>query len=183
MRDDVGSPLRRRQLQSEGYLFVLDPTQPADRQADSIARFAEQAARIRGVRPGGAINAPLAICLTKLDLLPTLPDFQPGGHADRLYDRLRDIDPTGASLSNDVIDARSDLIRESLPRLFPGWNMLSSVKAFFGRRWKLFPLTPIGLNDLSPDNSGSLAQRMFEPYGVCEPLYWLLEQNGMRILE
>lgn len=176
------SALRRRQLQAEGYLFFLDPTQPAQVQGEAMARFAENVSAIRQVPVGRQIDVPLAICLTKLDLLTAPPHYQPGGWVDRFYDELRAIDPSGESLAADALEARSNLVREVLPHLFPGWDMLRQAEAFFGRRWKLFPLTPIGLNHLNSANAGSLLERMIEPYGVCEPLLWMLDQNGAAVL-
>lgn len=182
VRHSHASALRRRQLQAEGYLFFLDPTQPAQPQGDAIARFAENVSALRRVPVGRQIDVPLAICLTKLDLLTTPPHDQTRSWVDRFYDELRAIDPSGESLAADVIEARSDLVRGILPRLFPGWDMLRQAEAFFGRRWKLFPLTPVGLNAVGSANSGSLLERVIEPYGICEPLLWMLDQNGAAVL-
>ncbi|MCC7419207.1 MAG: hypothetical protein IT428_02885 [Planctomycetaceae bacterium] len=182
VRHTHSSTLRRRQLQADGYVFFLDPTLPAQLQGDALAKFVENVAALRQIPVGRQLDVPLAICLTKLDLLAAPHRGSSDGWVDRFYDRLRTIDPSGESLAPEVIDRRSELIREILPRLFPGWDMLRQAEGFFGPRWKLFPLTPVGLNDATSANAGSLVERMIEPYGICEPLLWMLDQNGAAVL-
>ena len=43
-----------------------------------------------------------------------------------------------------------------------------------------FPLTPVGLTELG---ERGLKDRTVEPYGILEPVMWLLHMNGYPVLD
>ena len=49
----------------------------------------------------------------------------------------------------------------------------------FGGRYMFFPLTPVGLDGRGETD---LSLRTISPFGLLEPLVWLLEMNGYPIL-
>src|SRR5262249_15060978 len=145
------SPLRKRALQMDGVIIVLDPTWPRDKdpgrrivewQKDAFQRFVNELRRVRG-QAAGSLNVPVAVCLTKLDLLPTQSLLDTDSL--RWLDQLRATDREKADLA--TLHQRSDLVRKVLDRLFPGWGITRALQTNFGNSFLFFPLTPVGLDD------------------------------------
>jgi len=173
---------RRRALEADGYFFFLDPTLPAEPQAKALAEFREDLRLVKGVGSRRELRLPLALCVSKIDLLArqsyALPD---GGDAvARFYADLAQIDPTGEAMSLEVIEARSQLMARLRDTIWPGWQIERSVDDLFGGRALFFPLTPVGLDGRGEKD---LSLRTIAPFGLLEPLLWLLHMNGYPVLE
>ncbi|MCR5162639.1 MAG: hypothetical protein K6C40_01330, partial [Thermoguttaceae bacterium] len=88
---------RERALKSEGFLFFMDPTYPWHPQAEALKRFRKDLKSIKGLRKNESLHLPIAVCLTKIDLLPLVKSL--GAEAEReairFYEALGKIDPTG----------------------------------------------------------------------------------------
>jgi hypothetical protein len=172
------SVLRRRALRMDGFLFFLDPTQPPDRQRDAFHRFSEDVREERHVRRGRPVPVPVAVCLTKLDLIPTRTEL-----STRALPWLRRLRRQAAAVTLPLLEERSRLVVEALGSLCPGWNLGRELTAQFGRRWLFFPLTPVGLeeSELEGPQVTDLATRTFAPFGVVEPVLWLLHMQGYQV--
>jgi len=173
---------RRRALEGDGFFFFLDPTFPGEPQAKALADFREDIRLVKGVRTGKRVRIPVALCVPKIDILAgqsyALPD---GGDAiARFYDDLSEIDPTGEAMTLDVIEARSRLTARLRDTIWPGWQIERQINDLFGGRYMFFPLTPVGLDGRGETD---LSLRTISPFGLLEPLVWLLEMNGYPILE
>jgi hypothetical protein len=173
---------RRRALDGDGFFFFLDPTYPSGPQSKALADFREDLRLIKGVSTGKQIRMPVALCISKIDILAgrslTLPD---GGDAiAKFYDELREIDPTGEAMTGEVIEARSEVTARLRDTIWPGWEIERHVHELFGGRYLFFPLTPVGLDGLGETD---LSLRTISPFGLLEPLLWLLEMNGYPVLE
>ena len=173
---------RRRALEAEGFFFFLDPTYPAEPQAKALADFREDLRLIRGIKTGRQIRTPVALCVSKIDRLAgqsyTLPD---GGDAiQRFYDELGEIDPTGEAITMKVIEGRSRLTARLRDTIWPGWQIERQIHDLFGGRYLFFPVTPVGLDGRGESD---LSLRTISPFGLLEPLLWLLQMNGYPILE
>jgi len=173
---------RRRALDGDGYFFFLDPTYPSEPQAQALAAFREDLRVVKGLRAGRRLRTPVALCVSKIDLLASqsyaLPD---GGDAiARFYDDLEKIDPSGEAMTLEVMEARSRLIAQLRDTIWPGWQIERQIDDLFGGRYLFFPLTPVGL-----DGSGEsdLSLRTISPFGLLEPLLWLLEMNGYPVMK
>ena len=177
----LDDPHRRRALDADGYLFFLDPTYLAEPQADALVNFREDVRAISGIRAGRAIRSPVALCVSKIDLLPSQPfaGSGDGGPIEAFYRTLREIDPTGTDFSLRAIKARSQLIASLRDTIWPGWQIERQIHDLFGGRFMFFPLTPVGLSELGETD---LRLRMIEPFGILEPLAWLLHMNGYPVL-
>lgn len=173
---------RERALRSEGFLFFLDPTFPWRPQADALKRFRKDLKSVKGLSAGESLHLPIAICLTKIDLLPLVKAL--GNDAEReairFYEELGQIDPTGAAMNRLVIDKRSELTDELRKKIWPDWDMEAQISDLFGGRFKFFPLTPVGLDGVGETD---LRQRTIAPFGLIEPLTWLLEMSGYPTLD
>ena len=174
-------PRRKRALSSDGFFFFLDPIYPWQPQAEALARFRKDMETLTDLDAGESLHLPIAICLTKIDLLPlvtTLADAEE--EAIRFYETLGRIDPTGEALNKTVIDARSEVTDELRKKIWPQWDVEQQVKELFGGRHKFFPLTPVGLDGAGETD---LRRRTISPFGLVEPLAWLLEMSGYTTLE
>ncbi len=63
--------------------------------------------------------------------------------------------------------------------IWPGWQIERTIHDLFGGRYLFFPLTPVGLDG---QGESDLTQRTICPFGLIEPLLWLLEMNGYPVL-
>lgn len=173
---------RRRALDADGYFFFLDPTYPAAPQAQALLDFRDDVRRMRGLSPNARLKTPVAICVSKIDLLSNQAGRLPGGAEaiEHFYAELGRIDPTGEAFNVKVIEARSRLMSELRKTLWPEWDIERQVRELFGSRFLFFPLTPVGL-----EGSGEtdLSLRTIAPFGLLEPLFWLLRMNGYCILK
>jgi Double-GTPase 2 len=174
---------RRRALDGDGFLFFLDPTSesPSEVQANALARFREDLRVIKKLKPGRQIRAPIALCVSKIDLMVNEPYAARGGKNDisKFYAALREIDPSGGQLDLKRIEARSRLIADLRDTIWPGWEIEKQIDRLFGGRFMFFPLTPVGLNEIGSTN---LSERVISPYAILEPLVWLLQMNGYPIV-
>ena len=173
---------RRRALAGDGFFFFLDPTCPSGPQEKALADFREDVRSVTGVKSSRRNRAPVAICISKIDLLAgqshALPD---GGDASSwFYEELGKIDPTGEAMTAGVIRARSRLLRGLRDAIWPDWRIEEQIGDLFGGRYMFFPLTPVGLDGLGETD---LSLRTISPFGLLEPLLWLLEMNGYRVLQ
>lgn len=173
---------RERALKSEGFLFFLDPTYPWVPQAEALKRFRKDLKSIKGLRKNESLRLPIAVCMTKIDLLPLVKSL--GADAEKeaihFYEELGKIDPTGIAMNKDVINRRSELTDELRKKIWPDWDMESQINDLFGGRYKFFPLTPVGLDGVG---EADLRLRTIAPFGLVEPLAWLLEMSGYPTLD
>ena len=174
LKQTLESPQRRRALDADGYLFFLDPLRSSRDQSRAIHRFSEDLGRIRKLKPGRLLHSPVAICVTKIDLLVNMPYADPegGGMVGEFYRQLRDV---GSQLDLPSIRRRSQVFRRIRDTVWPGWKIEKQVRGLFGKRFMYFPLTPVGLGELGEEK---LSNRTIAPYGLLAPVLWLLHMNG-----
>lgn len=169
---------RQRALDGDGFFFLLDPTEPSETQSQALAGFREDLRRIKGIGAGKQVHVPIALCVSKLDLMinQSYADPQGGGVIEKFY---RDLGELGWDLSVAAIEARSRLLAHLRDTVWPGWQIERQIDDLFGGRYLFFPLTPVGL-----DGSGErdLTRRTIAPVGLLEPLLWLLHMNGYPVL-
>ncbi|MBR0236991.1 MAG: hypothetical protein IJQ39_02755 [Thermoguttaceae bacterium] len=171
---------RQRALASDAFLFFIDPTYPWEPQAAALERFNSDLRTQKQIQQWRSLRLPIALCLTKIDLLPTIPNWENAwGKAAKFYSDMEKIDPTGEGLSKSIIEQRSALVDELRKDIWPDWDMDAQIKKLFGGRHMYFPMTAVGL-----EGSGEtdLAVRTLSPFGLAEPLYWVMEMNGFPTL-
>jgi hypothetical protein len=181
--DDV---IRRRALASEGFAYFLDPTQvqagakgnamgtTLSEQKTALSAYYNEMRQSRGLDEGAPIREPIAICISKLDLIERHSPWGSASHA--WLEEMRSTFEEPMSLP--VLEQRSELCRKSLRMLFPGWDLASALEKNFGDRYMFFPMTPVGLDQLGETN---LRKRNFAPVGILEPLIWLLHMHGFKV--
>jgi hypothetical protein len=174
---------RRRALDADGYFFFIDPTFPREPQLKALRAFREDVRTIMKVEIGKPVNVPIAVCVSKLDLLVSQSyAVSNGGGMDlvgEFYNDLRNIDPTGTRMDLDVIRERSELAKSLLDVVWPQAGIERQIDKMFGGRCMFFPMTPFGLDDLDMP----LHEKVISPFGILEPLLWLLHMNGYPVLQ
>jgi hypothetical protein len=173
-RQTLADRQRRRALDGDGFLFFLDPTKPSEEQAKALEDFSEDLLHIKkGARIGKEIRTPVALCVSKIDLMVKQPYSRRSvGIIDDFYQALEKIGWQG-SLSS--LEARSKLVADLHDTIWPGWQIERKIHDLFGGRYLFFPLTPVGIDGRGEED---LSQRTIAPRGLLEPLLWLLHMNG-----
>ncbi|HEX5443918.1 MAG TPA: hypothetical protein VFW87_08830 [Pirellulales bacterium] len=169
---------RQRALDGDGFFFFLDPTEPSETQSQALAGFREDLRRIKGIRAGKQVHVPIALCISKLDLMVNQPYADPngGGVVEKYY---RDMGEIGWGTDVRSIEARSQLMAWLRDTVWPGWQIERQIDDLFGGRFLFFPLTPVGLDGLGERD---LTRRTIAPVGLLDPLLWLLHMNGYPVL-
>ncbi|MFM9964530.1 MAG: hypothetical protein ACKV2Q_25285 [Planctomycetaceae bacterium] len=170
---------RRRALDANGYFFFLDPTKPDETQVQALLGFREDLRLMKNLKAGQQIHIPVALCITKLDLLVNQPYAQGSDLIQQFYQDLSQIDRSSEIMTMDIIQRRSDLVAQLTETIWPGWKIARQIRDLFGDRFMFFPLTPVGLGQPGVDD---ISQQTIEPYGIIEPLLWLLHMNGHPVL-
>jgi len=175
---------RRRALLCEGFTLFLDPTQVSEgassmieSQIECLTKFAEEMHAIRGLSAETPIDVPIAVCVSKIDLLITRNPL--GTQAVPLVTALRDSMTRKVDLS--LIHERSQLLARVMTQLFPSWNVERSLRENFGGRYMFFPMSAVGLEgaELGVED---VTRRTIAPCGMIEPLLWLLHMHGYCVL-
>lgn len=169
---------RQRALDGDGFFFFLDPTEPSETQSQALAGFREDLRRIKGLKAGRQVHIPVALCVSKIDLMVGEPYADPegGGVIDHFYRELGEI---GWDMSVRSIEARSRALARLRDTVWPGWQIERQIDDLFGGRYMFFPLTPVGLDGMGERD---LSRRTIAPVGLLEPLLWLLHMNGYPVL-
>ena len=181
--------LRPRALKMDGFMMFFDPTQiygdngvTLEDQIRNLASFYQEMAEARGLPPGTLIPNPVAICITKFDLLESQNPI--GGQClpfiQQLDGALKPNDNCPVTLS--MLKARSDLVEQMLPLMFPGVDLGRLVREYFGNQMLYFPMSSVNLN-LDEFGRVDTSSRNPAPYGVVEPILWLMHMHGYCVLE
>ena len=179
--------LKSTAVRMDGFMLFLDPTQlygdeanlTLDEQLGMLDQFLAHMRKERKIPVGEPIPVPVAVCITKFDLLPT--DNPIGGQSVPFIRHLLDtLNPPPRETTLEVIQARSDLVEEMLPLMFTGTDVRGIVEGYFGKQVMFFPMSSVGLfeHELGIKD---LARRTIAPYGVAEPLIWLLHMHGYTV--
>jgi hypothetical protein len=168
---------RQRAFTADGYFYFLDPSKGADEQTQPLANFRQDVRIVKKMRAGQHIRCPVALCVPKIDLLPTKSYADPaGGDAiDLFYRELGDI---GWQMDIRSIAARSAMMRRLRDTIWPGWEIERQIDDLFGGRYMFFPFTPVGLDGRGEE----LPNREISPVGILHPLLWLIHMAGYPVL-
>ena len=127
----------------------------------------------RNLSEPSPLDIPVAICLSKIDLLPFQGPLK-GSYGEKLLKELVNCEhPTDRWSFSTILD-RSNIIRNYLPLIFANKGMIEIFDQKFGSNYMFFPVANRGLD---PDLSFG------EPFGVMEPLLWLQHMHGYNVLD
>ena len=189
----VSDEPKKRALFMDGFVLFLDPTRTRpsaaqsgtslsiDDQIETARRFKEDLRAASEKLRGDRLDMPVAVCISKLDLLVNMNPL--GGRALEFLDKLRETQDEPITL--DLIQRRSRLCAEYLRQMFDGWNIEQFLQTNFGERFMFFPLTPVNINENElgqTDRNDEVEKRTALPFGVQEPIWWLLHMYGYKVL-
>jgi len=174
--------VRERALNMDGFLLFLDPTEATDveRQSSLLRKFRDELREAKGVPLGQPVPLPVAVCVTKIDLLPKTEDLSGTGSFHGFVNRLRAIAASGKDVTLDTIRRRHELFVEDRETFFPGWAIEEQLEELFGGRFMYFPMTSVGFGELGEVD---LKKRHYDPFAIVEPILWLLHMNGFNTLQ
>jgi uncharacterized protein YlxW (UPF0749 family) len=175
---EISDEFRKRALQMDGFVFFVDPRQSMENQNRALMRFREDLREIKGVSEGKPIRVPVAVCISKIDLLTGISQLG-GSVLSDFIANIRKTGPTNGNATLSAIRKRSKLCSDFRETIFPGWQLEKQMKDLFAGQFMFFPLTPVGLEELGEDD---LSKRTIAPFGILEPLLWLLHMNGFKVL-
>ncbi|HYT92999.1 MAG TPA: hypothetical protein VEL76_30050 [Gemmataceae bacterium] len=181
----IAAEIRMRALMMEGFVLFLDPTQihgggalgdlSMEDQIRAVANFCAEMRKIRHLSPRDRLNLPVAVCISKLDLL--------GDKNSKWADWIKELLKTEHQpITLQLLRQRSRLCEEQLPLMFPGWNIRRTLKESFGGRCLFFPMTPVSLIEEDLGETDLRKRRGIVPFGIMEPILWLLHMHGYNIL-
>jgi hypothetical protein len=181
---------RRRALRMNGFLLFLDPTQLEadpnegtetllDRQKDQVTNFYLDLCKELGADDGACLNVPVAVCVTKFDLL-VMPNCL-GEQARPKIAELRKMKADG-KVTMELLRKRSNLCRTMLKFMFKGWEVDRALRKRFGENITYFPLSSVSMIDAELGEK-DLKKRTLAPFGLVEPFLWLLHMHGFCIFE
>jgi hypothetical protein len=181
---------RRRALRMNGFLLFLDPTQLEadpnegtetllDRQKEQVTNFYLDLCKELGVDDGACLNVPVAVCVTKFDLL-VMPNCL-GEQARPKIAELRKM-KADRGVSMEMLRKRSNFCKSMLRAMFKGWEVDGALRKRFGSNIMYFPLSSVSLIDAELGEK-DLKRRTLAPFGLVEPFLWLLHMQGFCIFE
>jgi hypothetical protein len=179
--------LKATAVQMDGFMLFLDPTQlygdganvTLDEQLGMLDQFLAHMRRERKVPVGGSIPVPVAVCITKFDLL--VNENPIGGQSiPFIRHLLKELNPIPREVTLETIRARSNMVEEMLPLMFTGTDVRGIVEGYFGKQVMFFPMSSVGLFEQEL-GIRDLSRRTIAPYGVAEPLVWLLHMYGYEV--
>ncbi len=179
--------LKATAVRMDGFMLFLDPTQlygdganvSLDEQLGMLDQFLAHMRKERKVPVGGSIPVPVAVCITKFDLL--LNENPIGGQSiPFIRHLLKELNPAPREVTLETIKARSDMVEEMLPLMFTGADVRNIVEGYFGKQVMFFPMSSVGLFEHEL-GIRDLRRRTIAPFGVAEPLVWLLHMYGYEV--
>lgn len=179
--------LKKQAVLMDGFMLFLDPTQlygdganvTLDRQLSALNEFMADMREARGVPLGQVIPVPVAVCITKFDLLVTENPIQ-SQSVPFIRQLLAKMNPPPKETTIGTIRKRSETVEDMLELIFRGVDIRALVESYFGPQVMFFPVSSVSLfeNELGIKD---LSRRTIAPFGVAEPFLWLLHMHGYEI--
>lgn len=177
--DMKGTEVQQRALLMDGFLYFIDPTKEDkfDEQREQLASFCEEVRKARNIQFGDPLEIPFAICITKLDILAD-PGYPGATRYEQFFQQLNPAEgqrpPTRHTLRR-----RHRVFARHRETFFPGWDLGEQVRTLVGGRYLFFPMSSAGI---SAESGVDPKDWNFQPFGIVEPILWLLHMNGFQTL-
>ena len=179
--------LKATAVRMDGFMLFLDPTQlygdganvTLDQQLGMLDVFLAHMRKERKIPVGEVIPVPVAVCMPKFDLL--IADNPIGGQSVQYIREMVDnLSPPPREMTLDIIKERSDLVEQMLPLMFPGAEIRHIIEGYFGKQLMFFPMSSVSLNEHELGIK-DLTKRNIVPFGVSEPILWLMHMHGYQV--
>jgi hypothetical protein len=178
----------RQLLRHNAHIFFIDLRgdpivgQPLEKeQLGVFHRFLVNLRKDRGLADSDSPIGPIAVCISKCDMLSL---FCQGKEAQavRFIEQLRDSGPTNSAATLRSIMTRSELVERNADILPCVGSLAQRLRSECGPNgFMFFPMTAVGWADEDvPDRD--LRNRTIAPWGVIDPVLWLVHASGFRAL-
>ncbi len=183
------SELRKNAVRMDGFMLFLDPTQlyggdgkvALKAQLAKLKEFLTDMRDERGVAVGTIIPVPVAVCIPKFDMLLTQNPI--GGQAVHFTRHMMEhLNPGPKETTLRILAARSEMVEQMLPLMFPGVDIRGIVEGFFGKQILFFPMSAVNLIENELGVADLTRRSAIIPFGVTEPIMWLLHMHGYEVL-
>ena len=188
-RDVDVNQLKATAVRMDGFLLFLDPTQlygdeakvTLEEQLSMLDEFLAEMRKHRQVPVGQVIPVPVAVCIPKFDLLLTENPIS-GQSVAFIRSLLRELTPANPRETTlALIRERSQLVEQMLPIMFPGVDVRQIIEGYFGPRLMFFPISSVNLIERELGVKDLARRSAIIPYGVAEPIIWLLHMYGYEV--
>lgn len=166
---------------TDGFLYFIDPNRTDEKylsaQREQLSMFSEELRQKRGIVYGKPLDVPIAVCISKLDML-----FRPGEAGSGSYQEFIDrLDPGTRDRAPSLreIRRRHEVLASFREQLFPGWDIEEQFQKLVGGRYLFFPMSAAGFTGVTGHDPKDWN---FKPFGIIEPMAWLLHMNGFKTL-
>jgi Double-GTPase 2 len=182
------SELRKNAVRMDGFMLFLDPTQlyggdgkvTLKAQLGKLKEFLTDMRDERGVAVGTVIPVPVAVCIPKFDML--LTENPIGGQTVHFTRHMiENMNPEPKETTLGTLAARSELVEQMLPLMFPGVDIRGIVEGFFGKQVMFFPMSSVNLIEGELGVADLSKRSAILPFGVAEPIVWLLHMHGYEV--
>lgn len=148
-----------------GVVIVIDPTASPELNVDTVSGFVSEFKQLKGIHSSQLAQIPVAVIISKADLFKRelgVPKIK------SIYNQAIKTSETSDITLNSV---RNEVCRNFL--LSHGFDgILNMIDSEFGNT-QFFPVSAMGheAEEASP----------YEPWGVIEPISWLIQQAGVQL--
>lgn len=165
--EDLTSDIQQQQLRyCEGMIFVVDPTAAPEANSVPISGFVSEFKKMRGVHVSRLSDVPVSVVITKADLfkreigLPKIRSLYTAGMCGQ-----------EAGIGRSFEDVRDGICRSFL--VDHGYDaVLNAIDSEF-TNLRFFSASAIGHEAFEGDP--------YDPWGVLEPVEWIIGQSGVRL--
>lgn len=164
-RFECDDPVKRRLLNMDAYFFFIDISSELDEQLRVFDVFYSQLKASKGPR-SDVSEIPIAICVPRLDTIP------------ELCDAVRAIAQDAAQRDEFAFDTNTAANRSHacLNGIIHASQLGKQLSSIGHKRFLFFPMASFGSNGME-----RLRTHDVKPFGVVEPLIWLLNEKGLRM--
>jgi len=175
----------RQLLDAESHLFFVDPAavQEENHQLGVFHRFLVNVRSQRGLEDSNKPIGPIAVCIPKCDLLAHY--IGRAHQATQFIQQMRSSGPCDVATTLTAIKRRHELVVKHAGILPCIETLARRLQTDCGPDgFMFFPMTAVGWSpdDMANDGTHSLANRPIAPWGVLDPLLWLIHASGFEAL-
>lgn len=178
-------PRYQQLLDADAHLFFVDAASEEKPQLGVFHRFLASLRARRGLVGNDKPIGPIAVCISKCDMLPTLHTVS-YDQAVRFISEVRNAGPSDECTALKSIRTRHELVVKHAAILPCVGNLHHRLQAECGSGgFMFFPMTASGWLADGEDTgkSVSLENRAIAPWGVLDPLFCLIHSEGFQFLQ
>jgi hypothetical protein len=170
-------------LDAECHLLFVDLQQEEASQLSVFHQFLVSLRSHRRLADSDRPIGPIAVCIPKCDMLTaTRKCGSEAGRVDRFLKQIRDSGPSDERSTLSAIKGRHELVVKHADILTCVGSLRHRLKAECGPQgFMFFLMAAVGWPEAGAD-AWHLENRTISPWGVLDPLLWLIHASGFEAL-